>query len=56
MVSGTEDGMGAPRAVLRGAFDYVTKPIDMVYLLQTVQTAIGSSIRWWPQRDAIELT
>jgi hypothetical protein len=34
----------ARRALSYVAFDHVTKPIDMVYLLQTVQTAIGSSI------------
>jgi hypothetical protein len=34
------------RALSYVAFDYMTKPIDMVCLLQTVQTAIGSSITW----------
>jgi len=39
MVSGTTDSEIAKRALAHGAFDYVTKPVDITYLAQTIETA-----------------
>jgi CheY-like chemotaxis protein len=41
MVSGVTDVALAKRALAYGAFDYVTKPIDTAYLLQTIDTALA---------------
>lgn len=40
MVSGTSDNALASRALAYGAFDYVTKPVDLVYLDRSVETAL----------------
>jgi two-component system sensor histidine kinase/response regulator len=40
MVSGTSDAALAQRALARGAFDYVTKPVDMEHLARSVETAM----------------
>lgn len=40
MVSGTLDVALAQRALSLGAFDYVTKPVDMEHLAQSMETAI----------------
>jgi len=40
MVSGTSDAALAQRALANGAFDYVTKPVDMEHLAQSVDTAV----------------
>jgi DNA-binding NtrC family response regulator len=44
MVSAVSDADLAQRALARGAFDYVTKPIDMEYLAQSVETAMA--MKW----------
>lgn len=41
MVSGSADTETARRALALGAFDYVTKPIDLDYLAQAVETALA---------------
>lgn len=41
MVSGSTDTETSKLALARGAFDYVTKPIDFVYLTQSVETAVA---------------
>jgi DNA-binding NtrC family response regulator len=41
MVSGTTDADLAKRALARGAFDYVVKPIDLNYLAQSLETALA---------------
>lgn len=41
MVSGTTDSEVARRALAYGAFDYVAKPIDITYLAQSIETALG---------------
>lgn len=41
MVSGVTDADLAKRALAQGAFDYVTKPVDMDYLLRSVATAMA---------------
>ena len=40
MVSGSSDVELAKRALAYGAFDYVTKPVDMTYLLQSLDAAV----------------
>jgi len=40
MVSGTSDAALAQRTLARGAFDYVTKPVDFEHLAQSVETAV----------------
>ena len=40
MISGKGDVAEARRALALGAFDYVTKPFDMLYLDQVIQIAI----------------
>ena len=40
MVSGTSDAALAQRTLARGAFDYVTKPVDLEHLAQSVETAV----------------
>lgn len=40
MVSGSSDADVSRQALARGAFDYVTKPIDFDYLTQSVETAV----------------
>jgi CheY-like chemotaxis protein len=39
MVSGTDDSEVATRALAKGAFDYVTKPVDFQYLRTALQAA-----------------
>jgi len=41
MISGVTDVALSKRALAYGAFDYVTKPIDAPYLLQTIDTALA---------------
>ncbi len=41
MVSGTSDVALAQRALSQGAFDYVTKPVDMEYLARSLETALA---------------
>jgi CheY-like chemotaxis protein len=41
MVSGTGDVEIAKRALAFGAFDYVTKPVDFAYLLQSLDNALA---------------
>jgi len=41
MVSGTTDAEVARRALAAGAFDYVTKPVDLNRLLESVETAVA---------------
>jgi DNA-binding NtrC family response regulator len=41
MVSGTGDVETAKRALAVGAFDYVTKPVDFGYLLQSLESAFA---------------
>lgn len=41
MVSGTRDVETAKRALALGAFDYVTKPVDFGYLLQSLDNALA---------------
>jgi CheY-like chemotaxis protein len=38
MVSAIDDESVAKQALVRGAFDYIVKPIDLVYLTRTVET------------------
>ncbi len=40
MVSGTSDAALAQRTLARGAFDYVTKPVDLDYLARSVESAV----------------
>ena len=40
MVSGTADEELARRTLAHGAFDYVTKPVDLGYLAQSLETAL----------------
>jgi CheY-like chemotaxis protein len=40
MVSGTTDANRAQRALGHGAFDYVAKPVDFAYLLQSIAAAL----------------
>ncbi len=40
MVSGTMDAESATRALALGAFDYIAKPIDPIYLAQSVRMAL----------------
>ena len=40
MVSGTSDVALAQRTLARGAFDYITKPVDLEHLAQSVETAV----------------
>ena len=40
MVSGVSDAVLAKRALAAGAFDFVTKPVSMDYLLQTLEAAL----------------
>jgi CheY-like chemotaxis protein len=40
MVSGNADEILARRTLAQGAFDYVTKPIDFAYLVQSVEAAL----------------
>ena len=41
MVSGTTDEEVAKRSLADGAFDYVVKPVDMAYLIQSIDTALA---------------
>jgi DNA-binding response OmpR family regulator len=41
MISGTTDEEPAKRALAAGAFDYVTKPIDFVHLIDAIETALA---------------
>ena len=41
MVSGITDLELAKRALAQGAFDYITKPVDMVYLLRSLEAAMS---------------
>jgi two-component system, OmpR family, KDP operon response regulator KdpE len=41
MVSGITDVELAKRALAYGAFDYVTKPVDLEYLLRSLETALS---------------
>jgi len=41
MVSGITDVELSKRALAQGAFDYVTKPVDMDYLLRSLETAMS---------------
>jgi CheY-like chemotaxis protein len=41
MVSGSTDDEISKLALARGAFDYVTKPIDFGYLTQSIETAVA---------------
>jgi two-component system OmpR family response regulator len=41
MVSGTTNEQTAKRTLAAGAFDYLTKPIDLVRLIDTMQTALA---------------
>jgi len=41
MVSGSRDAETARRALTRGAFDYVVKPIDFAYLTKSLETALA---------------
>jgi len=40
MVSGTSDAALAQRTLALGAFDYVTKPVDLEHLARSVETAV----------------
>ncbi len=40
MVSGITDGEASHRALAYEAFDYITKPVDMDYLLQSLEKAL----------------
>jgi FixJ family two-component response regulator len=40
MVSGSTDVELSKRALAYGAFDYVTKPVDMEYLLRSLEAAM----------------
>ncbi len=40
MVSGITDVEASHRALAYGAFDYITKPVDMDYLLQSLEKAL----------------
>ena len=40
MVSGTTDVEVSRRALAYGAFDYVTKPVDVEYLQRSIETAL----------------
>jgi FixJ family two-component response regulator len=42
MVSGTTDVQLAKRALAYGAFDYITKPVGVPYLLQSLEAALAS--------------
>jgi len=39
MISGTTNEETAKRTLAAGAFDYITKPIDLVHLVDTIETA-----------------
>lgn len=41
MISGTTNEQTAQSALTAGAFDYVTKPIDMVHLIDAMETALA---------------
>jgi CheY-like chemotaxis protein len=41
MVSGTMDVELAKRALAAGAFDYVTKPVELPHLLESIETALA---------------
>ncbi len=41
MVSGTTNEQVAKRALAAGAFDYITKPVNLVHLLDTIETALA---------------
>lgn len=41
MVSGTTNEQVAKRTLAAGAFDYVTKPLDLVRLIDTIETAVA---------------
>lgn len=41
MVSGTMNEQTAKRALAAGAFDYVTKPVNLVHLIDTIETALA---------------
>jgi DNA-binding NtrC family response regulator len=41
MVSGTTNEQTAKRALAAGAFDYVTKPVNFVHLIDTIETALA---------------
>lgn len=41
MVSGTTSEQTAKRSLAAGAFDYVTKPVNLVHLIDTIETALA---------------
>jgi two-component system CheB/CheR fusion protein len=41
MVSGTTNEQTAKRALAGGAFDYITKPVNLVHLIDTIETALA---------------
>lgn len=43
MITGTEDVEVARRALSYGAFDYVKKPLDLVYLRRSIEAALGTT-------------
>jgi DNA-binding NtrC family response regulator len=43
MVSGTMNVELAKRALAAGAFDYLTKPVDLARLLESIETAFAMS-------------
>jgi DNA-binding NarL/FixJ family response regulator len=40
MINGIEDSVTAKRTLALGAFGYVVKPVDLVYLAQAVELAL----------------
>ena len=40
MISGMAEESEARRALALGAFDYITKPFDLAYLLQVIEAAV----------------
>jgi DNA-binding response OmpR family regulator len=41
MISGTTNEQTAKRTLAAGAFDYITKPVDLVHLIDAIQTALA---------------
>lgn len=41
MISGMTNEQTAKRTLAAGAFDYITKPIDLVHLIDAIQTALA---------------
>ena len=40
MISGKADESEVRRTLALGAFDYITKPFDLAYLLQVIEAAV----------------